>query len=346
MIDASYVKVTAIEPAYTHPGGGKEPELMERLEQATVGGGWKIMVPKGIYKPGQDVFYIRPDAVITKRAAWATEETRRYLGKGGRVKSIRIQGNMSEGMIVSDDVLPADTKEHLDDVCEYLGIAHYTPPVPTDLSAKCCFLPPNVVKSDEENFQNLSDEDKHYGEPVLITRKMDGSSCTIYANAVTGETAVCSRSMQLKLECSNNFTKAGVPLIDAAMFLSKHYGEPVALRGEVCGQGIQSFGVNKDSRGEPQFFMYGVHFPDNCDPDIRKGRWGSGRHFTDINEVLKENGKQPIQTVPILGELPAITEEYLQSVVAWEPIRGEGIVVNGKTFSYKAKSAAYYAKIK
>lgn len=273
-MDASFETIKEIRPAYTHPGGGLEPELMERVEIAIVANGWQVIVQKGAHKPGDEVFYIRPDARITNRAAWATEETRRYLGAGGRVKTIMIWGNVSDGMILPASALPADVKEHTDDLCEYLGIDHWEPPIPQDMSILICCLPDGIDKSDEENFQNLSDEDLHLGEEVLVTRKMDGTSCTVYYNPKTDYLAVCSRTMQLKLDCVNNFTAATAPLLPIVKELAHHYGETVAIRGEICGAGIQSNKVNKDSKGPATFFMYGTRFPDREDRDEKFGRWG------------------------------------------------------------------------
>lgn len=345
IMDASFETIKEIRPAYTHPGVGLEPELMERVEIAIVANGWQVIVQKGAHKPGDEVFYIRPDARITNRATWASEETRRYLGAGGRVKTIMIWGNVSEGMILPASALPADVKEHTDDLCEYLGIDHWEPPIPQDMSILICCLPDGIDKSDEEDFQNLSDEDLHLGEDVLVTRKMDGTSCTVYYNPKTDYLAVCSRTMQLKLDCVNNFTAATAPLLPIVKELALHYGETVALRGEVCGAGIQNNKVNKDSTGPATFFMYGTRFPDREDRDEKFGRWGKDTHFLKVNEKVTELGFAPILTVDILG-VATVTKEMLEHYVSAPASDGEGVVFNGRSFSYKDKSSEYYSKVK
>lgn len=344
-MDASFETIKEIHPAYTHPGGGLEPELMERVEIAIVANGWQVLVQKGAHKPGDEVFYIRPDARITDRATWASEDTRKYLGPGGRVKTIRIQGNLSEGMILPLSALPADVKDHMDNLCDYLGIDHWEPPIPQDMSILVCCLPEGIDKSDEENFQNLSDADLHLGEDVLVTRKMDGASCTVYYNPKTDYLAVCTRTMQLKLDSVNNFTAATAPLLPIVKELAHHYGETVALRGEVCGAGIQHSKINRDSKGPATFFMYGTRFPDREDRDEKFGRWGKDTHFLKVNEKVTELGFAPILTVDILGAA-TITREMLEHYVNAPASEGEGVVFNGRSFSYKDKSSDYYSKMK
>lgn len=236
-------------------------------------------------------------------------------------------------------------------LCKILGIEHYTAPIPQDLSAQAVGMPPGVEKSDEENFQSMSESKLHLGEECLVTRKMDGSSGTIYYDPEEDELSVHSRSLKLWLDKNNNYTNAMLPLKDCIIALAKHYGEPIALRGEVCGNGINANKANKDAKGDFGFYIYGVRFPRNADSNIRFGRWKSGRHFLDVVEQANKLGFFNLKTVPILGTA-IITMDKLRE---WEnaPAEdGEGVVVNGAwndgdcSSSYKAKSALYYAKMK
>lgn len=344
-MDASFEIIKEIKPAYTRPSKGQEPELMERVEIAIVAGGWQILIPRNVYKPGDEVFYIRPDAMITNRAVWMSDEQKKYLGGRGRVKSIMLRGNVSEGMIINVSDLPDNIDRNAEDLCERLGIAHYEPPVSQDLSCKKNCLPTGIEKSDEENYQNLPEEDLHIGETVLVTKKMDGQSCTVYYNPKTDDFAICSRSMQLKLDKSNNFTNATRHMEHMMKCLASFYDEPIALRGEVCGQGIQNHKCNPDCKGPATFFLYGVRFPERVDRDERMGRYGTDCHFLKVNEVIKEMGFQPLPTVEILGE-EVVSMEMLDSYRAKPASFGEGVVLNGSSFSYKAKSSEYYAKMK
>lgn len=232
-----------------------------------------------------------------------------------------------------------------------LGIGHYNPPAPQDLSAKSIGMPPGVEKSDEENYQSLDEDELHLGEQCLATRKMDGSSGTIYYDPDTDTFDIYSRSQCLKQECDNNYTRAMMPLKDAVVALGKFYGEPIALRGEVCGNGMNANKANKDAKLPLCFYVYGVRFPQNSDSALRYGRWKSGRHFLDVVEKAAELGFPGIHTVAPLGEF-TITKELLKKWELAPAEDGEGIVVNGAwdtrigSSSYKIKSAYYYAALK
>lgn len=320
-----------------------EVDELAKLDIVSVKG-WEVLAPKGKYKVGDKVFYIRPDATITRDAVWATEDIRRYLGAKGRVKTIRIRGFWSHGMLVDIDQLPEGATTHdPETLCDWLGIAHYTEPVPQNLACLHNYLPPCIDKSDEENFQNLTPEEQHIGETVLKTLKKDGSSCTIYYDPHQDVFAVCSRNMWLKPECSNNYTEATKPYWERIKRLAVHLDTVVAIRGEVCGNGINSSKTNKDARDALGFFMYGTRFPEYRGMNVAMGRWGSGMHFLDVNNMLEDLGLGRIPTVPILGE-DIVSEELFDRYKNAPAEEGEGIVLNGRSFSYKIKSDNYDTK--
>ena len=241
------------------------------------------------------------------------------------------------------------------------GIGHYSPPPPTDLSALRMQLPEGVEKSDEENWQSLDEEDLHLGEECLVTKKMDGSSAVIYYNPQDDNLEICSRSMSLKLECHNNYTAALLPYADTVKFLALYTNGPVAIRGEVCGNGINKNKANQDAKMELGFYMYGTRFPSAETIEEQKGRWGQITHFLMVNEFLKDVIKnketyrdaygdivdniKTFNTVPIIGEA-IITMELLEKYRDMDKDFGEGVVLNGRTFSYKSKSDDYYAAMK
>lgn len=321
-----------------------DPEVT-KLEIAKVQG-WQVVVPIGQFQHGEKVCYICPDATISEDAKWFDDlGIRKYLGNKNRVKSIRLRGELSNGIVLKFSQVPIEDSElekmKPDELCAKLGIGHYMPPVPQDLQARSSQLPPGISVSDETNFQSLYERDLHLGETALITRKMDGCSALIYSHPDLDDyIEICGRRLNYRLECQNRYTEALMPLKECCIALAKYFKEPIALRGEICGEKIQTFAVNKDCKQPPTFYMYGVNFPMNDDFNKRHGYWKSGRHFTDINKILVELGYQPVKTVPVLGEA-VLTMELLQSYENAPADEGEGVVVNGETFSYKAKSADY-----
>jgi RNA ligase (TIGR02306 family) len=118
--------------------------------------GFQCVTKLDQFKNGDKVVYVRPDTVFPM-ADWATE-FRKYSIK--RVKAVKLRGEWSEGVIIPFEALPADLSEKLvdanigDEVSEVIGITHYEPPQPQDLSAKGG-LPFGIPKTDEERFENM-----------------------------------------------------------------------------------------------------------------------------------------------------------------------------------------------
>lgn len=342
--------ITRISDKVSHPNADK-------LEVVYVGN-WQCVVPKDKFNIGDIVLYIVPDATLSKDKLWSKSYLK-YLGSGNRVKSISLRKMMSNGIVISidDELLQQEFKANgLEDnyenlssetICDILGIGHYSPPVPTDLSVKTCSLPYGIEKSDEENFQSLKEKNLHLGETVLVTKKMDGSSALIYYNPNTDNLQICSRTMSLKLDCNNNYINALSPYIDTIKFVAEYFNTPVAIRGEVCGNNINKSKCNKDALLPLGFYMYGTRFPElgkDYTENDRMGRYGTDFHFLKINQLIKDHNMLSFNTVPILGE-EVVTIEMLNKYKNMPKDFGEGVVLNGYSFSYKAKSDDYYASV-
>lgn len=382
--------IDSIVDVYPHPDA-------ERLDVVKVRG-WQFVVPKSVYTIGEKVLCVMYDGQLDKERIWCTPYVK-YLGKNGRVKNTRLRGVFSDGIItkLDDEFLVKDLQENNiteslekfyeeDKLCSILGITHWTLPAPQDKSIRMCSLPFGIPPSDEEKYQNLSDEELGLGYKGLITKKLDGMSCTIAYNPKEDDLHVCSRNLSLKITdsdgnfCSNDYTEAAKPYFATVKFLANILGTTVALRGEVCGRGIQKLKHNKDQLLPLDFYMYGVYLPDyqkeyvsnrNC--YYESCNW----HFTKINNLIHriknykdvENtwryehhtntGKvltdtewqellvnvREITTVPILGE-EIITKELLEEYRNKPKEFGEGVVINWHGGSYKVKSDDYYYAIK
>lgn len=124
----------------------KDHPNADRLDLVTILG-FQCVSQKGLYKGGEKIVYIRPDSQLPE-LPWS-EEYRKYSPK--RVKAVRLRQEWSEGIIVPFELLPIDLsdKQVGDDVSELIGVTHYEPPAPQDLSAKGG-LPYGIFKTDEE----------------------------------------------------------------------------------------------------------------------------------------------------------------------------------------------------
>lgn len=308
---------------------------------------WQVVIPKDTWVNGELGLYICPDATLPDDKDWVTPYLG-YLGRQNRVKIIKLRGEYSNGILLKFDEIKSyfdafcpESIEELEPevIAQVLGIKHYAPPMPNDLSIAFGGLPYNLNKTDEENWESLKDKDLHLGERALVTKKMDGCSAT-YIATPEGEFVCCGRRFTYKNECENRYTNVGLNQVyEPLIAYAKKHNKIIAVRGEITGQGIQSFGINQDSKGPLTFNLFNCTFPDEPDPKVRKGCWGQWSHFLEVNKELG------LKTVPILGEV-IITKELLKSYQNAPASEGEGVVLNFAEGSYKAKSAEYYSKIK
>jgi len=225
-------------------------EGADKIELAIVDG-WQVVVAKDVeHKVGNKVVYCEIDSFLPIRDEFEFLRKSSYkkMGdqEGFRLKTIKLRGQVSQGLILPIDVLPLtqfasayDLPEGMD-VTEMLGIVKYEPPIPAELAGKVKGgFPSFLHKTDEERVQNLV---KEYGEwkyqskhKFYVTEKLDGSSATYYIN--NGEFGVCSRNLELLETEGNTFWKVARELdLENKM---KSLGKNICFQGELIGEGIQ-----------------------------------------------------------------------------------------------------------
>ena len=92
-------------------------EGADRIEVAQVLG-WKVVVKKGEFQVGEKVVYIEIDSrVPASNPYFSFLQDRKY-----KVKTIKLRGQISQGLIVPMDVLPRADYNIGDDVTDVLGI--------------------------------------------------------------------------------------------------------------------------------------------------------------------------------------------------------------------------------
>lgn len=342
--DASIVTIDGIVP---HPNA-------DRLELACVQG-YRTAVPKGYVHAGDRVLYVQPDAKLSldfKAQTWQTNYAD-YVSKSGRVKTIRLRGQYSNGFIVPLRSLPSVDLSS-PSLCSLLGISHYELPVVGgsmgELTVRSKSLPAGIAPSDERNWQNLSDDEVAYGSEVLVTRKLDGTSCTVVCRP-DGTYELCSHHMTLK-PGHNKYMEAVSPWLPKMLGYAKDAADTVAFRGEVIGGGVQATRCNQDARKPLGFFCYGIERPLAAGPALRYGWYGTLGHFSVVC------GSLSVPTVPLLGTA-VLTREWCRKMIDAPASDGEGVVVNvpvsallleGKirsscVDSFKLKSDDYYSKL-
>ncbi|MGN7825056.1 RNA ligase (ATP) [Chitinophaga sp. 22536] len=210
------------------------------IEVATVKG-WKLVVKKQEFRIGDHAVYCEIDSFLPEKEDFEFLRKSSFRTMAGipgfRLKTMRLRGQISQGLLMPVTVLNGYAYTLGEDVSARLGIVKYEPPMPASLAgvAKGNF-PSFIPKTDEERIQNLSAEYEAYkNETFYVTEKLDGSSATFYFR--DGEFGVCSRNLDLLETTDNTFWKIAHRLHLPARLaaLDKNMG----LQGELIGEGIQ-----------------------------------------------------------------------------------------------------------
>lgn len=297
---ASIQKIKNLEPI----------EGADSIEKATVLG-WQLVVKKGEFSIGDMVVYVEIDSLMPDKPEFEFLKPR-----GMRIKTIRLRGQVSQGICFPISILPEGViikEDH--DVTDILGIVKYEPPIPACLSGKVKgSFPGFIPKTDETRVQVLQPLlDKYNGQLCYVTEKLDGSSATYYLN--NGEFGVCSRNMELLEDGENSFWKVARDLhIEHKL---RTFGANVAIQGELIGEGIQ--GNKYKIKGQTVRFFNLFY--------INTFQYAS---FHDFKEVMHYLG---LNTVPILdhgyklsndiGELVELSKKRSVLYDTW----AEGIVI-------------------
>ncbi len=302
-------------------------EGADKIELATVDG-WKVVVAKDVgHKVGDMVIYCEIDSFLPVRPEFEFLRKSSYkkMGdqEGFRLKTIKLRGQVSQGLILPLFVLEGDGEmkigishqpwgEQLQlgpyddalvieegvDVTEMLGIVKYEPPIPAELAGKVKGLFPSFLrKTDEERVQNLSSEYEEYkslGRSFYVTEKLDGSSATFYYK--DGVFGVCSRNLELLETEGNTFWKVARQLdLENKM---KDFGVNISLQGELIGESVQ--GNPYKIKGQT------VRFFNLFDIDLQV--------YHSLHQMVKTFGIMGIEMVPIIDEffvLPDTIEEMI-----------------------------------
>lgn len=211
----------------------------DSIERASVLG-WQCVVKKGEFRVGDYVVYIEVDSLLPDRPEFEFMKPR-----GMRVRTIKLKGQVSQGLVFPVSIIPPVVLEENDawphdegdDVTDSLGITKYEAPIPAQLAgdAKGTF-PGFLKKTDEERIQTMPwILEKYEGALCRVCEKLDGSSATYYFR--DGEFGVCSRNQELKETEGNSFWKVARELkLEEKL---RNYGRNIALQGELIGEGVQ-----------------------------------------------------------------------------------------------------------
>ncbi len=297
----------------------------DAIEKATVLG-WQLVVKKNEFKIGDLCVYVEIDSILPEKDAFEFLRNKNF-----RIKTLKLRGQISQGICFPLSVLPNELKIEEDkDVTEILGIVKYEPKIPTELSGvmKGGF-PSFISKTDETRVQVLQDLlDEYKGTSCYITEKLDGTSATFFM--YNNEFGVCSRNMELEKSETNTYWKVAVELNleEKLRSLNKN----IAIQAELVGSSIQG---NKLAVKGQTIYVFNLFFIDE----------NKYANYTDLVRIVKN--EMGLNVVPIL-ETDYILENNIETILTKANIKStinskveaEGIVIRckdiEKQISFKA----------
>lgn len=345
---ASIQKITNLSPILNR----------DRILLAEINHGWKVIVGKDDFHVGDLCVYIEIDSVLDPNNP-IFEQARK---RANRVRTMKMAGVFSQGIAYPLSILPENNWQEGDDVSSILHITKYDEyageePVGVSNSKKKynklqllwykLFGFPQrkkggfttlVSKTDEVRIQNIP-EVLQNKEPVVVTQKVDGMSCTITLENTFFGTKFNVYSRNFRVGKDNSAYWKIVEMYDLKdrmeLMLEENGGKWIAIQGEIAGPGIQK---NPEGLKDIDFFIFNI-----IDPT---GRWSTER----MVEWCYRYGLTPVPVVDTNYILPDTVEGMLQyatnkSLINPEVLR-EGVVVRSKDGkrSFKAVSPEYLVK--
>jgi RNA ligase (TIGR02306 family) len=241
---ASVQTINAVEPI---PGA----DAIERIRVL----GWWVVAKKGEHTPGDRIVYCEIDSLLPERPEFeflrassfkpsqTSPEGEVILPAGFRIKTVRLRGQVSQGICFPLSVLPlgVPTDEGAD-VTELLGVRKWEPPAPVGMGGKVKGgFPGFLPKTDETRVQVLEAVlARHRGRTFHVTEKLDGTSFTAFVRE--GAFGICSRNLWMDEADETNLLvrlSRKLRLEEKLRAARDRLGHDVAIQAEVIGPGVQ-----------------------------------------------------------------------------------------------------------
>jgi RNA ligase (TIGR02306 family) len=311
--------------------------------------GWECVAKKGEFNVGDLGVYFEIDSFLPgqdPRYAFLEKTFITYEGVvGARIRTQKFKGQIAQGLLLPLNLFPEVTSpmEGMD-LTAILGIKKWERAIPAELAGEIeGAFPVFIRKTDEERIQNLIDvlPIEIAGQTFEQTVKLDGTSMTVFFTLQEGQSVsgVCGRNWWLRETENNSLWRVARRnrLLEALVDL----GRPLALQGELIGEGIQ--GNNEKLKGQ-EFFLFNVF-------DIATQCYLSPEERQAVANELRARGAT-VKEVPTLGLVTFPTDTSVDAILAMadgpslNATNREGLVfkrLDGQ-FSFKAISNWYLAK--
>lgn len=259
----------------------------DRLAIVTVLG-WKVVVGREQFKEGDMCVYFEIDSILNNVFTEDKPEYEILKRTKFRLKTARIRGQISQGLVCSVDSILGEKAEFSNieikeglDLTDLLGVTKYEPVIPFEMAGKSKgFHPTSVSKTGETRVQSalmLFEEFK--GLKVARTTKIEGASASYILN--NGVYDVCSHTHSLEEDSKSMYWQIEKQC-NMREILEKS-GKNLAIQGEIAGDGI--YGNPMGIKGRDLFIF-------------RITDLDTGKRFTPV-EIIDFCNKTGLKHVPM-----------------------------------------------
>ena len=236
-------------------------EGADQIEVALVGD-FRSVVRKGQFSVGDLGVYVPEGAILPDELLEKIGLLGRLSGSGkNRVKAVRLRGVLSQGLLLSTDLLPPDMRTLETDCAQVLGITKWTPEIPQALrlAGNVCAFEDSRLKLhyDLENIKKFPDVFTE-GETVVMTEKLHGTQlCCVVTHDryyVTSK-GLMGRGTYLKIDDPKNADNFYIGIVHSHEIpvkvgqffkLTPQNDQVVHVFGEGLGVQDLKYGVNTD----------------------------------------------------------------------------------------------------
>lgn len=177
---------------FTHPNA-------DQLQIGKVGA-YQVVVQKGIYK-NDDVVVFAPEKSIL--SGTLKQEYEKYLSgpDKNRVKSVRLRGEISCGIIIPPDLIENAIVEKInhievgEDISDIFEITKYEPPIPQSLAGQVKRYDMDHIGHHDCEHYNVYVDELVDGERVVISEKIHGSQFILGHDVVENKTIISSKGL-------------------------------------------------------------------------------------------------------------------------------------------------------
>lgn len=304
-------------------------EGRDKIELAMIDG-WRVIVKKDEFAPGDLCVYIEIDSVLPEK-----EEFEFLRSKSFRIKTMKMAGVVSQGICFPLSILPKGNYKLEQDVTDIVGVKQYEPTMDVERTVKekratsakypkwlmkfrpfrdwlykrdhreAKGFPTFISKTDETRIQNVPWMLQNKA-PFIATEKIDGQSGTFALVKKrkwfkeTYEYIVCSRNLRLWNKDTSSYWSVS-NRYDVRSILEGLLGytglEWVAIQGECVAPNVQG---NKYKVTEPDLYVFNVIFP--------TGRIGS----LDAKAIVESAGMKFVPIIDASVVLPDTVQQVLE----------------------------------